>query len=72
MNVELDSKCKFSCQNSIQTSKNLLENELNALKRISGNFDRFANQRIWRYATHIGEKPFMKLLLPRGWYLQDE
>ncbi len=71
-NVELDSKCKFSCQNSIRTSKNLLENELNALKRISGNFDRFANQRIWRYATHIGEKPFMKLLLPRGWYLQDE
>ncbi len=71
-NVELDSNCKFSCQNSIWTSKNLLENELKALKRISNDFDRFANQRIWRYATHIGEKPFLKLLLPRGWYLQNE
>ena len=71
-NVELDSSCKFSCQNSIRTSKNLLENELNALKRISNEFDRFVNQRIWRYATHVGEKPFLKLLLPRGWYLQNE
>jgi len=70
--VELDSKCKFSCQNSITTSKNLLENELKALKRISRDFDRFSNKRIWRYATHVGEKPFMKLLLPRGWYLQNE
>jgi Fe-S-cluster containining protein len=71
-NVELDSKCKFSCQNSIWTSKSLLENELKALERISNNFDRFAEQRIWRYATHVGDKPFMKLLLPRGWYLQGE
>jgi len=69
--LELDSKCKFSCQNSIWTVKNLLENELNALKKISDEFDRFANQRIWRYATHVGEKPFIKLLLPRGWYLQN-
>jgi Fe-S-cluster containining protein len=72
VNVELDSKCKFSCQNSIRTGKNLLENELKALRRISNYFDKFADQRIWRYATHIGDKPFMKLLLPRGWYLQDE
>jgi hypothetical protein len=50
----------------------LLENELIALKSISNDFDRFGNQKIWRYATHIGEKPFMKLLLPRGWYLQNE
>jgi hypothetical protein len=50
----------------------LLENELKALRRISNYFDKFADQRIWRYATHIGDKPFMKLLLPRGWYLQDE
>ncbi len=71
-NVELDSNCKFSCENSISTSKNLLENELEALKKISNNFDRFAEQRIWRYATHIGEEPFMKLLLPQGWYLQKE
>jgi Fe-S-cluster containining protein len=71
-NVELDSNCKFSCENSILTSKNLLENELEALKKISNNFDRFAEQRIWRYATHIGEEPFMKLLLPQGWYLQKE
>lgn len=70
--VELDCNCKFSCQNSIWTSKNLLDNELGALKLISNNFDQFANQRIWRYATHIGEKPFLKLLLPRGWYLQNE
>lgn len=70
--VELDSKCKFSCQNSILTSKNLLENELKALKRISDDFDRFTDQRIWRYATHVGDKPFMKLLLPRGWYLQKD
>ena len=70
--VELDCNCKFSCQNSIRTSKDLLENELQALKMISNNFDQFANQRIWRYATHIGEKPFLKLLLPRGWYLQND
>ena len=70
--VELDCNCKFSRQNSIFTSKNLLENELGALKMISKNFDQFSDQRIWRYATHIGEKPFLKLLLPRGWYLQDE
>ena len=71
-NVELDSNCKFSCQNSIWASKNLLENELKALKRISNDFDSFTNQRIWRYATHIGEKPFRKLLLPRGWCLQND
>jgi Fe-S-cluster containining protein len=71
-NVELDSNCKFSCQNSIRTSKNLLENELKALKTISNDFDMFSDQRIWRYATHVGDKPFMKLLLPRGWYLQNE
>jgi Fe-S-cluster containining protein len=70
--VELDCNCKFSCQNSIRTTKNLLDNELGALKRISNNFDQFSNQRIWRYATHIGEKPFLKLLLPRGWYLQND
>jgi hypothetical protein len=71
-NVELDSNCKFSCQNSIRTSKNLLENELKALKTISNDFDRYSDQRIWRYATHVGDKPFMELLLPRGWYLQNE
>jgi len=71
-NVELDSKCKFSCQNSVRTSKNLLENELKALKRIRNEFDGFADQKIWRYATHVGDKPFMKQLLPRGWYLQYE
>lgn len=70
--VELDCNCKFSSQNSIWTSKNLLDNELGALKMISNNFDQYANQRIWRYATHIGEKPFLKLLLPRGWYLQND
>lgn len=70
--VELDCNCKFSCQNSVWTSKNFLDNELGALKMISNNFDQFANQKIWRYATHIGEKPFLKLLLPRGWYLQNE
>ncbi|HYY86641.1 MAG TPA: YkgJ family cysteine cluster protein [Nitrososphaeraceae archaeon] len=71
-NVEMDSNCKFSCENSIWTSKNLLENELQALTRISNNFDKYANQSIWRYATHIGEEPFMELLLPQGWYLQKE
>ena len=71
-NVELDSNCKFSCENSIWTTKNLLQNELQALKRISDNFDKYSSQRIWRYATHIGEEPFMKLLLPQGWYLQKE
>lgn len=71
-NAELDSKCKFSCQFSAMTSKNLLENELKALKKISDVFDSFAEQRIWRYATHIGERQFRKLLLPRGWYLQNE
>ena len=72
--VELDCNCKFSCQNTNQASKNLLDNELNALTIISNNFDKFANQnqKIWRYATHVGDKPFMKLLLPRGWYLQDK
>jgi hypothetical protein len=70
--LELDGNCRFSCENSIRTSKNLLENELNALSRIRDEFERYANQRIWRYATHVGEKPFMKLLLPRGWYLQKE
>ena len=70
--VELDSKCKFSCQYSSQASrKNLVENELNALSKISNNFDKFSSQKIWRYATHVGEKPFIKLLLPRGWYLQS-
>jgi hypothetical protein len=71
-NLELDGNCRFSCENSIRTSKNLLENELESLKKITVEFDRFANQRIWRYATHVGEKPFMRLLLPRGWYLQNE
>jgi uncharacterized protein len=71
-NLELDGNCRFSCQNSIWASKSLLENELNALKRISNKFDRFADQRIWRYATHVGEEPFMKLFLPEGWYLQKE
>jgi len=69
-NVELDCNCKFSCQYSNQASKNLLDNELSALSSISNNFDRFADEKIWRYATHVGDKPFMKLLLPRGWYLQ--
>ena len=72
MEVELDSNCRFSCQHSNQVGKNLLDNELSALTRISNNFERFAEQVIWRYATHIGDKPFMKLLLPRGWYLQDK
>jgi len=71
-NVELDNNCKFSCQNSIRARKDLLENELKALKKISDNFDRFVNQKIWRYATNIGDESFMKLLLPRGWYLQNE
>jgi len=68
--VELDCHCKFSCQYSNQVSKNLLDNELNALTRISNSFERFTDKRIWRYATHVGDKPFLKLLLPRGWYLQ--
>lgn len=71
-NLELDGNCRFACENSIWTGKYLLENELNALKKISNEFDRFAKQRIWRYATHVGEKPFMKLMLPQGWYLQDK
>jgi hypothetical protein len=50
----------------------MLENELDALKKISNDFDSFANQTIWRYATHVGDKQFMKLLLPQGWYLQNE
>jgi uncharacterized protein len=70
--VELDCNCKFSRQYSNQTRKNLLENELSALTRISNNFEKFADQTIWRYATHVGEEPFMKLLLPRGWYLQNK
>jgi len=70
--VELDCNCQFSCQYSNQVSKmNLVETELNALSKISNNYDRFASQEIWRYATHVGEKPFIKLLLPRGWYLQS-
>ena len=71
-NIELDSNCKFSCQYSSQASKkNLVDNELDALSKISNNYDRFASQKIWRYATHVGEKQFIKLLLPRGWYLQS-
>jgi Fe-S-cluster containining protein len=72
MEVELDSNCRFSCQHSNQVGKSLLDNELSALTRISNNFDRFSKQVIWRYATHVGDQPFMKLLLPRGWYLQDK
>lgn len=72
-NVELDSNCKFSCQYSSQASKkNLVDNELNALSKISNNYDRFATQKVWRYATHVGEKQFIKLLLPRGWYLESK
>ncbi len=70
--VELDCNCKFSCQYSNQASKNLLDSELRALTRIIINIERFADQKIWRYATHIGEKPFIKLLLPQGWYLQNK
>jgi len=70
--VELDSNCKFSCQYTNKASKkSLVDNELNALSKISNNYDKFASQKIWRYATHIGEKPFIKMLLPRGWYLQS-
>jgi Fe-S-cluster containining protein len=69
--VELDCNCKFSCQYSNQASKNLLDSELRALTRIIINIESFSDQKIWRYATQIGEKPFIKLLLPRGWYLQN-
>lgn len=69
--VELDSNCKFSCQYSNQASKNLLDNELRALNRISSRFNALDGQKIWRYATHIGEEPFRNLLLPQGWYLQE-
>src|SRR5678815_5268095 len=69
--VELDSNCRFSCQHSNQVGKNLLDNELTALTRISNNFERFAEQVIWRYATHVGDKPFMKLLLPCLLYTSD-
>jgi len=69
--VELDSNCKFSCQYSNQASKSLLDGELRALTKIRDNYDRYTDQKIWRYATHVGEEPFMNLLLPRGWYLQN-
>lgn len=69
--VELDSNCKFSCQYSNQASKNLLDSELRALDKISNSFDGLDGQKIWRYATHVGEEPFRNLLLPQGWYLQD-
>lgn len=70
--VELDCKCKFSCQYSYQANKNLLDGELRALKIISNKFERFADEKLWRYATQVGEKAFIKLLLPRGWYLQNK
>jgi len=69
--VELDCNCQFSCQYSAKASKmNLLDNELKALTIISNRFDCFEDQKIWRYATHIGDK-YLKVLLPRGWYLQS-
>ena len=68
--VELDCNCKFSREYSNQSGKNLLDNELVALSKISNYFN-VSDSKIWRYATHIGDKPFMKLLLPRGWYLQN-
>jgi uncharacterized protein len=70
-NVELDCNCKFSCQYSNHVKKNLLESELIALSTIRNNFDRFTQQTIWRYATHIGEESVTKFLLPRGWYLHE-
>jgi hypothetical protein len=48
----------------------LLESEFSALTRIKNDFEWFEDQTVWRYATHVGEKPFIKFLLPRGWYLQ--
>jgi len=69
--VELDSNCKFSCQYSNQASKNLIDNELRALNRISSRFNSLDGQKIWRYATHVGDEPFRNLLLPQGWYLQE-
>jgi len=68
--AKLDCKCKFSCQYSNKVNKNLLESEFSALTRIKNNFEWFEDQIIWRYATHVGEKRFIKFLLPRGWYLQ--
>jgi Fe-S-cluster containining protein len=68
--VELDCNCKFSCQYSKQVNINFLDTELSALSRIKNNFERFTQQTIWRFATHIGEKRYIKFLLPRGWYLQ--
>ena len=68
--AKLDCKCKFSCQYSNQVNKNFLESEFSALTRIKNNFEWFEDQTIWRYATHVGEKRFIKFLLPRGWYLQ--
>jgi Fe-S-cluster containining protein len=68
--VELDSNCKFSCQYSNHASKTLLDNELRALTSITDRFDGLDGQKIWRYATHVGEEPFRDLLLPKGWYLQ--
>ena len=68
--VELDCKCQFSCQYSSKASKkNLLDNELQALTIISNRFEKFEDQMIWRYATHVGDKN-LKEMLPRGWYLQ--
>lgn len=69
--IELDSHCKFSAQYSNQVSKNAVDNELRALSRISGRFEKLDGQKIWRYATHVGEKAFENLLLPQGWYLQE-
>ena len=68
--AKLDCKCKFSCQYSNKVNKNLLESEFSALTRIKNNFEWFEEKTIWRYATHVGEKRFIKFLLPRGWYLQ--
>jgi len=68
--VQLDCNCQFSCKYSSKVSKNnLLDNELQALTIISNRFDKFEDQKIWRYATHIGDKN-LKEMLPRGWYLQ--
>ena len=69
--VQLDCNCQFSCQYSSKASKkNLLDNELQALTIISNRFEKFEDQKIWRYATHVGDKN-LKEMLPRGWYLQD-
>ncbi len=70
-NVELDSKCSFSCRYGPSGAHKSMTTELAALTEIKQFVVPNKDSKIWRYATCIGEEKDKNLLLPEGWYLQD-